>query len=472
MTTGIREVRSRAGQGRLPWLLTLLALWIGPGAESVSGQTSLFDPAFSDLRRASVAWDRRGGPERRVVDVVCLVPDTATFLEAVAAWDEKTYFPILIDDVEYTFKFLRAFRPARIVRYPTRATSLSGPALWDRAVKAVGQAWSSRAGEAQMGDLVPRDLGPTPPGVVISAPESQSLAAAVALAAGRFQPLLRWQTNRTFRDVPSTQEATAMARELAGVVGGAYPKHDQLGDDCDFVTLAGDYPYRYVAESSHNAFDDLLFRSEGSHRRWAYAGRLMGGPVESVYRAMSALFLTPATAVMFNSYDTASQPWSGYAMTVGTNQLNRILPTSHVVGDRATLAGWHQTFDPWNRYGLLLINTHDGPTGFHLPGGLIGQTADTPVTTPAAVVMTHSFSAAAPDDSQTIAGRWLANGAFIFFGSVNEPYLQGFRTPTLIANALSENLPLVAAVRKTAVEPFGQPWRRSSWAIPSGAFDR
>ncbi len=73
-----------------------------------------------EIRRISVSWDRRSGPERQVVDQVALVPDVATFLEAIASWDERHSFPILIDDVELTFKFLRAFRPARVVRYPRR----------------------------------------------------------------------------------------------------------------------------------------------------------------------------------------------------------------------------------------------------------------------------------------------------------------------------------------------------------------
>src|SRR4051812_1619237 len=65
---------------------------------------SPFNRSLADIRRASSSWERRQGPDRRVVDMVCLVPDLATFLEAIAAWDEGHFFPILIDDVELTFK--------------------------------------------------------------------------------------------------------------------------------------------------------------------------------------------------------------------------------------------------------------------------------------------------------------------------------------------------------------------------------
>ena len=46
-----------------------------------------------------------------VVDQVYLVPDVPTFLEVIAAWDERRLFPILIDDPAWTLPFLRAFRP-------------------------------------------------------------------------------------------------------------------------------------------------------------------------------------------------------------------------------------------------------------------------------------------------------------------------------------------------------------------------
>ena len=75
------------------------------------------------------------------------------------------------------------------------------------------------------------------------------------------------------------------------------------------------------------------------------------------------------------------------------------------------------------------------------------------------MVMIHSFSAADPTDPQTIAGRWLAQGAFVYFGSVNEPYLLAFRPPRLVAELMSAGVPLVAALRQGELELFGFPWR-------------
>jgi hypothetical protein len=75
------------------------------------------------------------------------------------------------------------------------------------------------------------------------------------------------------------------------------------------------------------------------------------------------------------------------------------------------------------------------------------------------VAMIHSFSAADPTDPQTIAGRWLSQGAYTYFGAVNEPYLLAFRSPGLVAALLAAEVPVVAALRQGELEPFGFPWR-------------
>jgi hypothetical protein len=86
-------------------------------------------------------------------------------------------------------------------------------------------------------------------------------------------------------------------------------------------------------------------------------------------------------------------------------------------------------------------------------------TADVPPSVPAVVLMIHSYSAANPADPQTIAGRWLAGGAYVYFGSMYEPFLQSFQTPDRVAARIAEGIPLGAVLRKLPPEPFGQPWR-------------
>ena len=436
-----------------------------PQRASTPGQAppiSLFDPRLEALRRASTGWERREGLDRAVVDQVCLVPDFPTFLEAIATWDRGHSFPILFDDVESSFRFIRAFKPARVVRFPKASATIPRGKLWDRAIAAVGASWSAERSTAEKlpGDAVPRSLGPTPPGAVVSSPEAPMLAGAVALAAGRFQPMIRLDSVKRYADVLSDDEVLSFDRGLTSAIRSRIPNHDTLGDDCDFITIAGDWPYRYRDSNGEvNAVDDRVGRSIGSEQRWAYAGRLMGDATESVYRAMCSLFLQPESALMFNGYDEDSAPWSGYSMRTAAQRLSAVLPTSQVAGDRqAGIDGWHETFDPLSQYGLVLINSHGSPTVFNLRGGPAAA-ADIPRSIPSIVLMIHSYSAADPADPSTVAGRWLANGAFLFFGSVNEPYLDAFRTPRLVGDLIGEKVPVVAAVRETLAETRGRPWR-------------
>jgi len=433
-----------------------------PKAREWVPPASLHDPRLEMIRMASESWDLRAGPRRAVVDQVCLVPDVATFFEAIATWDDSHYFPILIDDVESTFRFLRAFRPARIVRYPKAAAPIGEGKTWERAVAAVAGSWTPATdpGSAGLaGDAVPTRLGPTPPGVVLSSPSAPMLAGAVALAAGRFQPLIRLDYPRRFGDFLTAEELKGFDLELTAKVRERVPNYERLGDGCDFLTVAGDWPYRYKGPQSREAVDDAIGRLPGSGARWAFAGRLLGGPALSVYRAMCSLFLQPQSAAMFNCYETGGPPWSDYAMKAAAARMSGLMPTAHYWGDElGSIGGWHELFQAGNRSGLLLVNSSGSPSVFNIRRGP-GGTPDTPRTVPTALFIIHSFSAAEPNDPSTIAGRWLANGAFVYYGAMDEPFLQSFRTPNLVGDLIGEGLPMVAAARATLAEPYGTPWR-------------
>src|SRR5271157_3305246 len=98
------------------------------------------------------------------------------------------------------------------------------------------------------------------------------------------------------------------------------------------------------------------------------------------------------------------------------------------------------------------------PASFRSRGGG-GIPADLPRGRPTAVSIIHSFSAADPFDPSTLAGRWLENGAYVYYGSMNEPYLHAFRCPKLVAELVAVEMPLSAALRQGEHELFGRPWR-------------
>ncbi len=93
---------------------------------------------------------------------------------------------------------------------------------------------------------------------MLADPDSDTIGAAVALAAGHFQPLVRLgafhlpagvrgaaESTRRFGDVLTLARGLGFARGVEARVASTVAKYDQLGDDCDFLTLAGDWPYRY-----------------------------------------------------------------------------------------------------------------------------------------------------------------------------------------------------------------------------------
>jgi len=432
---------------------------------------SLSDERLRRLQTANRLWGARQGPKREAVDVVCLVPDLPTFLEAISAWDDRHFFPILIEDGEYTLKFLRAYGPSRVVRYPSRAQAPKNPeALWQRAVEAVGRSWTARDDQAEPGDTPPRSVLLRPPGAVVSEPGAPMLSGAVALAAGRFQPLIRWRPEARYGDEPTPEEADRLLDDLYQRLGAVVPKYDKLGDDCDFLTMALDYPYRYdgrgkTFQDGPAAFDDLIGRfsdvPENTVRpRWAYTGRLLGDETRSLYAAMCGLFLTPERAAIVNTYGK-SRPYGFYRLSKTERLDGALAAVDRIEHDAASLKGWHELFDPVNRAGLVFINSAGGARGFKLSGPHGGRAEDVPISDPAFVHMVHSFSAQDPNNEETIAGRWLANGAYVYFGSVQEPYLLAFRVPDLVVDLLLEGLPAVVACRLIPEElpPMANPWR-------------
>jgi hypothetical protein len=311
----------------------------------------------------------------------------------------------------------------------------------------------------------------------------------VALAAGRFQPLVRLEPGlwgldgrggerpMRYGDVLTLDQAWRFARRLEGQVAAVTPRYDRLGDDCDFLTIAGDWPYRYDNESEGapargiQALDDLIGRTlvgepdarglNNSRRRWAFAGRLLGDPAASVARAMAALFLAPDAAILWDTYG-AGDPRYEHAVAPAVGLLGRSGRIGGTIvygaGPGASLANWSRVMDPRNRFGYIWLNSTGGTSDFSIPGGP-GRPADLPGGCPAAVVMVQSNSAADPADPRTIAGRWLDQGAFLYYGAVTEPYLQSFRKPGLVADLAIRGVPLSAALRQGESEPFGRPWR-------------
>ena len=109
------------------------APWQAAQREPVIAQ-NLAELGDSALENAQLSWAESLKDSRKVVDTVCLVPNRETFLEALATWDDATYFPILIDDTDLSIKFIRAFKPKNVVRFPSKAAPVTDENIWPLAV--------------------------------------------------------------------------------------------------------------------------------------------------------------------------------------------------------------------------------------------------------------------------------------------------------------------------------------------------
>jgi hypothetical protein len=404
-----------------------------------------------------------------VVDAVCLVPNRETFLEALAAWDEQSFFPILIDDPETTLKFIAAFRPRRVIRYPGKAAAIADDKIWPFALTAALRGILPPKDEPKgniPGNILWLQQPPRSPGIVLARPGDDAIAAA-ALAAGRRQGLVLWPEDKNWADVLTIDEASIRARAVEVIANDVKAKFDKLGDDLDFITLMGDLPYRYNTPQGVNCLDDLIGRNLQNEKapRWAYAGRVRGSLRQQIYMVMCGLFLQPENALLFNGYGPSDPKLKSYPMATASSRLDSFGVRSEL-NREGTLAAWRKAFFPVNEAGLLLVNSSGEPTAFNLQGST-GSTWDVPWSVPTRIHIIHSFSAADAADPYTIAGRWLANGAYGYFGSVNEPYLQSFRSAGLITDCLTRGLPWAAAVRQNpGKELFGHPWRLMVFGDP------
>ncbi|MCZ7648979.1 MAG: thioredoxin family protein [Planctomycetota bacterium] len=351
------------------------------------------------------AADGRNGPnrskwaKRTIRDVLVLVPDMDAYANALAAWSDGEFFPVLFQDDEYAPRFAAAFKPRQVLVVPPAEGRGAGDALEpDLLRRTVAAAWErddgkvpARVGVEDLRERLAR-VESEPLGLVVSDGVSGETAGGLALAAGRFQgfeivpvpEIGSGDQKRTAQpnDFLSAAQAWDLAaRVLQGLNAIGLPREDRWAA----VTLAGAYPYRYSGEvyerwGGTHALEDTLGRDPGDHTRLAVATRLLGDAPRSAYQAMCSLFLQPQDALLFNTYGTNPKTiWGKYRMDFSEAAWKGLLRVDHVNGKDAVIETFRARTGPWNRYGLLTINSSGGSTNWSIGGG-----GGTPTTSPSA----------------------------------------------------------------------------------------
>ncbi|MFP4134203.1 MAG: hypothetical protein ACLFRN_09015 [Halothece sp.] len=378
--------------------------------------------------------------EKRVI----LVPDEATFLNAIQQWNLQRRYPILIEDDYYTPRFLRRFQPEEVIRLSSIKETPSNRK--DTMRKAVAAAWES---EAETLSQTWENLGWNPPGVVITSVNDPASVAAVALAADRGQPLLFLEdyfggVNQTL----NSEQWQTLNQQVNDLIASTEYEYESLGDTIDTITLARTIPAKYKSPEN----DDLLAVTDGLGRneegnRYAITGWIYGSPERAAYQAMSAIFLPQETALLYDSYPQ-TENWEAYHFQESLPTLEeKSLEVKHIKHANASKETWQEISNESWDYDLAFINSRGGKANFSVGNGSASVEDIPNLNVPTAMHMIHSFSATTPDDINTVAGRWLNNGVYAYVGAVDEPYVSGFVPPQYIISQLSLNVPFLVASR-------------------------
>jgi hypothetical protein len=419
------------------------------------------------------------------LSTVVVVTDARSYLEAIAGWTPSRRYPVLIDlgdrqSREQIARFVRGYKAKSVVRWnapedaPTKGMGVGEESFAAvdrgavRGVLARVLAMKEEAGDD--GAIVARfkELGHVPPGVVLANTSDPAWTAGVALAAGRGQPLAWVVSAKGFGGAYNTEGAAAFvsaAEEAAKATGYTW---DAQGDEIEAVTLALNVPVKYDPGSGAKhrlALTDAVARHGAGDRagqRWGWSGQVPGNAADAAYRAMCSLFLQPASAWVFDGYESKGE-WHEFDGTKAADALRAGGLKVEVMDEpRQGVADWRARAARVVGAGLVMVNTKGNNNYFELPGGQC-RTGDVPMLdVPAAVHFVHSWSAQQPDDRATIAARWMERGAYAYYGSVDEPFLKAFVPTPLLAQRIIAGAPFVVAARLDT----GPVWKTASVADP------
>ncbi|MFN9993631.1 MAG: hypothetical protein ACK54H_09810 [Phycisphaerales bacterium] len=428
------------------------------------------------------------GDRVRVIDAkrkplahVVIVTDADSYIDAIGAWSSSTYFPVLIDlgdraSREDIARFVRAYKPESILRWDTKRESRKG--VPGEAGFATCDEKSARRALADSLDLTtaPEDAKAlvdavketvgVPAGVVFANVSDPAWTAALALAAGRAQPLMFLPAAKNFGGAYNTEGAEAFAGSVREAVSSLGLSWDSSGDDIDAVTLGMNVPVKYDPGSSKEryALTDRIGRHDDPARRdrWAWCGQIPGNASQAAYRAMCSLFLQPTSAWIFDGYPPEGD-WNRYDGTAAGASFSQAgLSVETLDAPKNDSGSWRaRCAMPFN-HGLAMVTTKGNSDFFDLSPGQC-KPGDIPIISrPLAVHFVHSWSLQQPDDINTVGGRWLSRGVYAYFGSVDEPFLGAFVPTPALADRIIAGAPFVAACRLDE----SPRWKTASLADP------
>jgi hypothetical protein len=416
-----------------------------------------------------------------VIDRVVLVPDAGTYLAEIARWTPKARWPVLFEDESFAPRFIRAFKPAQVIRR-TPVLAPADEAAFRAAVDlAIAKSWGGDASTGSIGAM--RAIGLVPAGIVAASVKDPAWTAALALAAGRGEPLV-WieePVGSGANDVLGASAFTVLDVAVRNVFASCGLRWDRLGDDLDTFTLCRNAALRVdlpsppggrnpqlPKENGPLSVTDALCRNQDGSR-WAFAAQIFGSRERAASMAMCSLFLHRTDAWMFDGYSKRTgNMWSTFSFEKGAPILaEEGFTTKRWDGDDGTMASWRSLLPKGISADILFMNSSGNPDYFEAEPNSVAPSTDIPVLRkPLALAMTHSFSLQQPDSGYTVGGRWLDHGVYAYVGSVHEPYLPAFVPPSLIIQRMAGYCPFLIAGRQWEGDTIPQVWRIATIGDP------
>ena len=428
------------------------------------------------------------GEEERVVYIA---QDLSTYLYAISLWDKDIQFPVFIGEGRFLDSFLKGYPGARIEKLERRRVGTINRALVYRALYA---AWGPETLDDAPREITRealkarlKSLGVVPEGVVVTNVSDAEFAGGFALAAGRCQPIVFFTSpvKRSLEVSVWNNSVTELAKEkirteiLDGVKDWGYP-YEGLGEGIDYVTLAFNMPHAYRRETpaAKNKIDpgysmtDAIGRltpsglveegvpvegaAPGEPAVYAYCGQLIeAAPQMALFQAMSSLFAETDKALYFHRW----QSLHGLEGVKGYQVLRTVVHTINrdpYAKPQARLKEWHRLTDGGHGFGFIHLTAAGDAYGW-----FDGKVKDIPEGRPCAVYFPQSGSTANPAVTDTLAGRWLLNGAYVYYGAASEPFAPSFNAAQTVAQTLAAGEPFGKAFqRKDTLPPnFRKAWR-------------
>jgi hypothetical protein len=437
--------------------LMLLAS-VAPAQQSPPEKDTSAEPAHVTMGKRVLAMRLKA----QRVSTLVIASDTASYVDAIGRWTLERRFPVLIDDGtpgarHNIARFIHGYQPEQILYYDAEA----GEPTQESIYRTIASAWGASEGQP-----VPErwaELEFVPPGVVVASMDDPAWTAALALSADRGQPIV-WLNHRsgTLNSILPEDNASEWRRTLREQIDALGYAWSGLGDAIDSLTVCLTMPTKVKIDDRIMAMTDYLARNDDASS-WGACGMIFGTESEAAFRAMSAVFLQPRSVWFFDGYE--GNFGAEYAMDRAAGFF-RQAGFDRVLADPRPNAGrqiWRMRQRAGVDAGLVFVNTRGHARWFDLAGDR-AYGSDVPfLRQPAAVHFIHSFSAQVPDNPESISARWLDQGAFVYYGSADEPGLQAFLTPEQVTGRVLTGVPMGFAFRYDSsnmiwkVNYFGDP---------------